>query len=158
MAKVDVCARVSAMLEDFLTEKELEIYLIQYKKEGPDWKLMVFLDKTEGAESEYVNIEECEVVTRYLNEKLDEEDFIDKRYTLEVSSPGLDRELIKDNHFTRYAGKLVEVKLYEAINGNKFLEGELVGKNEGIVTVKVNDADIEIPEKKISKINLAVVF
>lgn len=158
MAKVDVCARVSAMLEDFLADNELEIYLIQYKKEGPDWKLKVFLDKTIGAESEYVNIEECEVVTRYLNEKLDQEDFIDKSYTLEVSSPGLDRELIKDSHFTRYAGKIVEVKLYEAINGNKYLEGELVGKNDGIVIVNVNGDEIEIPEKKISKINLAVVF
>ena len=158
MAKIDVSTRVTAMLEDFLADKELEIYLIQFKKEGPDWKLKVFLDKTEGAESEYVNINECEEVTRYLNDRLDEEDFIDKKYTLEVSSPGLDRELIKERDYTRFAGKLVEVKLYEAINGNKYYEGELIGKADGIVKISVNGTELEIPEKKISKINLAIVF
>lgn len=158
MAKQDIGARVSSMLEEFLADKELEIYLVQYKKEGPDWKLKVFLDKPADAETEYVNIEECELVTRYLNDRLDEEDLIDKRYMLEVSSPGLDRELIKDSDYTRFAGRLVEVKLYEAINGNKYFEGELIGKADGVVSVKFNDDTLQIPEKKISKINLAVVF
>lgn len=158
MAKVDICSQVTAVLADFLSDKELEIYSVQYKKEGPDWKLKVFLDKTVESETEYVNIEECEAVTRFLSERLDEEDIIDRAYILEVSSPGLDRELIKESDFTRFSGRLVELKLYEAIDGSKNLEGELVGKNDGVVTVLINGEEKEIPEKKISKINLAVVF
>ncbi len=158
MAKTDISSRVASMLEEFLADKELEIYQVQYKKEGPDWKLKVFLDKPADAESEYVNIDECELVTRYLNERLDEEDLIDKKYMLEVSSPGLDRELIKDSDYTRFAGRLVELKLYEAVNGNKYFEGELIGKEDGVVSIDVNGETLQIPEKKISKINLAVVF
>ncbi|MBQ0004843.1 MAG: ribosome maturation factor RimP [Clostridiales bacterium] len=158
MAKEDVCSRVTSILEEYLTDKELETYAVQYKKEGPDWKLKVFLDKPEGAETEYVNINECEEVTRYLSDKLDELDFIDKSYVLEVSSPGLDRELIKDKDFVRFSGRLVEARLYEAINGSKNIEGELIGKEEGIVKIAVGNEELEIPEKKISKINLAIVF
>lgn len=146
------------MLSDYLAEKDLEIYQIQYKKEGPDWKLKLVLDKTENAEDEYVNIEECEDVSRFLSDKLDEEDFIDRAYLLEVSSPGLDRELIKDSDFRRFAGRPVELKLYEAIDGNKKLEGTLIGKDGDIVKVEADGQTIELQAKKISKINLAVIF
>ena len=127
MHKEEIRSKIEEMLSDYLAEKDLEIYQIQYKKEGPDWKLKLVLDKTENAEDEYVNIEECEDVSRFLSDKLDEEDFIDRAYLLEVSSPGLDRELIKDSDFRRFAGRPVELKLYEAINGNKKLEGTLIG-------------------------------
>ena len=158
MHKDEVISKVESILEDFLADKELEIYQIQYKKEGPDWKLKLFLDKTADAESEYVNIEECEAVNRYLGDKLDEADFIDRAYMLEVSSPGLDRELIKESDYTRFAGRLVEVKLYEAINGNKMFEGVLAGKNGDVVTIEVDGENLDIPANKISKINLAIVF
>jgi len=161
MAKDDVSAKVAELLEAFLAEDEhqLEIYRIQYKKEGPDWVLRVFLDKTADAESEYIDIEECELVTRFLSDKLDELDFIDRSYKLEVSSPGLDRELIKESDYTRFAGRLVEVKLYEALGGAKFHEAELCGKEGDVVSIKLaNGETLEIPTDKISKINLAVVF
>lgn len=158
MAKVDVCAIVSQMIEEYIADKELELYQVQFKKEGPDWKLKVFLDKPAEAEEEYVNINECEDVTRFLSDKLDEEDIIDKHYVMEVSSPGLDRELIKDKDFVRFGGRLVEVRLYEAIDGSKNHEGELIGKEDGIVKINTGSSVLEIPEKKISKINLAIVF
>ena len=90
MAKQDVAARIEDLLNEYLTGKELEIYNIEYKKEGKDWKLRVYLDKPIDCDTEYVDINECEAVTRFLSDKLDEEDFIDRSYTLEVSSPGLD--------------------------------------------------------------------
>ena len=158
MAKDDVTARVTEILDDYLADKNLEIYRIIYKKEGKDWVLRVFLDKPEDSEQEYVNIEECEEVTRYLSDKLDELDFIDRSYNLEVSSPGLDRELIKEADFRRFAGRLVEVKTYEPINGSKNLEGVLVGKEEGNVKIDISGNELVIPQIKISKINLAVVF
>lgn len=158
MAKEDISKKVTEILEGYLEGKELEIYRVQYKKEGPDWKLKVFLDKTADAETEYVDINECEDVTRYLSDKLDELDFIDRAYMLEVSSPGLDRELIKESDYVRFAGREVEVKLFTAIDGSKNYEGSLVGREDGVVTVNVNGEDKQLPLDKISKINLAVVF
>ncbi len=158
MHKDEILSRIEEILQDYLADKDLEIYQIQYKKEGPDWKLKLVLDKTENAEAEYVNIEECEAVSRFLSDKLDEEDIIDRAYLLEVSSPGLDRELIKDSDFTRFAGRPVELKLYEAIDGNKKLEGNLIGKDGDLVKLEIDGQTKEIPAKKISKINLAVIF
>ncbi len=158
MAKEDISARVTSLLEEYVQDRELEIYRVIYKKEGPDWVLRVFLDKPMGADNEYVSIEECEEATRYLSDKLDELDIIDRSYNLEVSSPGLDRELISDTDFVRFAGREVEVKTYGQINGSKNFEGTLVGKQDGIVTVEVAGKELEIPADKISKINLAIVF
>ncbi len=158
MAKYDVAVTVSEMLSEYLADKDLEIYNVIYKKEGKDWILRVFLDKPIGSEQEYVGIDECEEVTRWLSDKLDELDIIDRAYNLEVSSPGLDRELIKESDYTRFVGRLVEVKTYEQVNGNKNFEGTLIGKADGIVTIDVDGTELKLEDKKISKINLAVVF
>ena len=158
MAREDIAAKVKALLEEYTKDRELEIYNVIYKKEGPDWVLRVFLDKPMGAENEYVSIEECEDATRYLSDKLDELDFIDRSYNLEVSSPGLDRELIHESDFVRFAGREVEVRTYQQIEGSKNFEGTLVSKNDGIVTIEAGGKRLEIPADKISKINLAIVF
>ena len=158
MARPDIGGKIEALLSDYLQERELEIYKTEYKKEGPDWKLRVFIDKTENAESEYVSISECEDVTRYLSDRLDEDDPIDRAYTLEVSSPGLDRELFRDKDFVRYAGREVEVRLYEAIDGSKMLTGKLVGADGDAVRIDIDDSELSIPGNKVSRINLAVVF
>lgn len=158
MAREDISARVTSILEEYLHDRELEIYRVTYKKEGPEWVLRVFLDKPMDAENEYVSIEECEDATRYLSEKLDDLDIIDRSYNLEVSSPGLDRELISEKDFVRFAGREVEVKTYGQINGSKNFEGILIGKEDNTVIVEVAGNRLEIPEDKISKINLAIVF
>ena len=158
MAKEDISARVTALLEEYTEGRELEIYRVTYKKEGPDWVLRVFLDKPMNAENEYVSIEECEEATRYLSDRLDDLDFIDRSYNLEVSSPGLDRELIKDTDFVRFAGRQVEVRTYGQINGSKFFEGTLAGKEGDTVIIDTGSTRLEIPSDKISRINLAIVF
>lgn len=168
MSKEDISVRVSGLLEEYLgseemKDRQLDLYRVQYKKEGKDWILRVFIEKNENAEDEYVSIDECELVTRYLSEKLDTLDFIDRSYNLEVSSPGLDRELIKESDYTRFAGRLVEVKTYQAVsvsgNNVKNFEGILEGKfNDDVVISVSDDEKITIPQDKISKINLAVVF
>ncbi len=158
MAREDAAKRVSELLAPYLDDKDLEIYRAEYKKEGRDWILRVILDKPADADNEYVSIEECEDVTRKLNDILDKEDFIDRSYKLEVSSPGLDRELIKDSDFERFKGRLVEVRTYEQINGSKEHEGALLCRENGIVSIEEDGDTIDIPAEKISKINLAVVF
>lgn len=158
MAKEDAGKRVSELLNPYLEEKDLDLYRVEYKKEGKDWVLRVYLDKPQGADTEYVSIEECEDATRYLSDLLDKEDFIDRSYNLEVSSPGLDRELIKDSDFERFKGRLVEVKTYEQISGSKEHTGKLLGKEDGVVRIDEDGDTLDIPADKISKINLAVVF
>jgi ribosome maturation factor RimP len=158
MAKDDVSAKVSGLLQPYLAEHGLDLYRIEYKKEGPGWVLRVYLDKPAGSESEYVSIEECEETNRFLSEALDSEDFIARSYNLEVCSPGLDRELIKDEDYVRFAGRQVEVRTYEKICGSREHEGVLAGKKDGIVTIETTGEMLEIPADKISRINLAVVF
>ena len=156
--KEEIISKVEGLLEAPLAEKDLEIYKIEYRKEGPDQILRVFLDKPEGSDPEYVSIEECEFITRYLSEELDKADMIDRKYNLEVSSPGMDRELIRESDFVRFRGRQVEVKLYEPMNGTKHLEGTLAGKKDDIIEIETDDGKLEIPGNKVAKINLAVTF
>lgn len=158
MAKEDIGAKVTEMLMPFLSENGLDIYKVEYKKEGPSWVLRVCLDKPADAETEYVSIDECEKVTVWLSEELDKNDIISRSYNLEVSSAGLDRELIKDSDYVRFAGRPVEVKTFEQINGSKSHEGVLLGKENGIVTIDSGAGELAVPADKIAKINLAVVF
>ncbi|MBE6018828.1 MAG: ribosome maturation factor RimP [Clostridiales bacterium] len=158
MAKEDISGRVSEMLTPFLDENGLELYKAEYKKEGPSWVLRVCLEKPADADNEYVSIDECEKVNSWLSDRLDSEDLIDRSYSLEVGSAGLDRELIKDSDYVRFAGRAVEVRTYEQINGSKEHEGTLKGKENGAVTIITDAGELSIPADKISKINLAVVF
>lgn len=158
MAKEEILSLVTNILKEYISDKELEVYKVQYKKEGPDWILRIMLDKPIGAQSEYINIDECENATRYLSDKLDELDVIDRSYRLEVSSPGLDRELTKDSDYKRFAGRLVNINTYEPINEKKHFSGILIGKENSVVSIDIEGEKLEIPEKKISKINLEIIF
>ena len=162
MAKNDVSTRVSEMLKEFLYANDLCIYKIDYKKLGKDWNLDIYIDKNSETEDDFVSIEECEKVSKFLSDRLDKVDIIPHQYTLSVNSPGLDRELINEVDFIRYKDRAVEVKLYENIDGLKQFEGTLLGLEDGIVLIKIlkNNKDelIKIPKNKIAKINLAVVF
>ncbi len=159
MAKKKVTALVEEMLSGFLEENSLELYNTEYVKEGKDWYLRVYLDKPEGSEDEYVSTDECELVSRYLSAKLDEEDPIEQEYFLEISSAGLDRELLKDDDFRRYAGRQVEISLYKAFEGKKNYAGELIGLADGIISFKDEKNNvIELQKEQVAKTRLAVVF
>ena len=158
MAKDDIIKKVTEMLVPFLEENGLDIYRVEYKKEGPAWVLRVSLDKPADAESEYVSIDDCEKVNMWLSEKLDSSNMIERSYNLEVCSAGLDRELLKDTDYVRFAGRAVEVKTYEQICGSKFHEGILRGRENGIVTIDTEENELQIPADKIAKVNLAVIF
>lgn len=158
MAREDISEKIKDILDDYLKANDLDLYRIVYKKEGKDWILRVFLDKPIDSDNEYVSIDECESVNRFLSDKLDEYDFIDRSYKLEVSSPGLDRELITDSDYKRFVGREIEVKTYEQINGVKNFSGILISRENDIVKIKLDDKEIELPIEKISKINLAVIF
>ncbi|GIN18912.1 MAG TPA: ribosome maturation factor RimP [Bacillus bacterium] len=154
-------SKVTDMVEELaapiLKEMQLELVDIEYVKEGKNWFLRLFIDKDDG-----VDIEECGIVSEKLGEKLDELDPIPHNYFLEVSSPGAERPLKKAEDFTKAVGKLVNVKTYEPIDGEKEFEGKLVEFNgEALkidVTIKTRTKTFEIPFEKVAKARLAVVF
>lgn len=161
MAKKKVKDIVAELLVDFLAENNLELFNVEFIKEGRERFLHVYIDKPERSDGEddYVDIEECEKVSRFLSDRLDEEDPIPENYMLEVSSPGLDRPLIKEDDYRRYAGRLVDVKLYKPIDGRKQFCVELAGIKDGIVSfIDEKKQKFEIPLEQISKINLSVII
>ena len=100
-------AKTEELLLPIAEENGVEIYDVEYVKEGSDWYLRAYIDKPDG-----VNIGDCEAVSRALSDKLDEADFIEDAYILEVSSPGLGRTLKKDKHLEKSLGEEVEIRLY----------------------------------------------
>ncbi|UOQ46480.1 ribosome maturation factor RimP [Halobacillus salinarum] len=135
----------------------LELVDIEFKKEGKNWFLRVFIDKPSG-----VDIEECGIVSEQLSEKLDETDPIDFPYFLEVSSPGAERPLKTPQDFENHVGKHVYMKLYEPIDGEKEFEGTLLTfekeQAEVEIRIKTKKKRLEVPFEKIAKANLAVTF
>jgi ribosome maturation factor RimP len=160
MAKKQIKEIIAEILGDFLRENGLELYNTEFKKEGRDWYLRVFIDKIpRGEEMEYVGTEDCELVSRYLSDRLDEEDPIEQNYFLEVSSPGLDRQLYEQKDYDRFTGELVDVKLYKSIEDRKEYQGILVGLIEGSVVIRDDDdKEMAFPLDKVAKTSLAVVF
>ena len=100
----EIEARTEELLLPIAEENDVEIYDVEYVKEGGEWYLRAYIDKADG-----VNIQDCENVSRKLSDRLDEEDFIEEAYILEVSSPGLGRPLKKDRHLEKSLGKEVEL-------------------------------------------------
>lgn len=159
MAKIKITQQVSQLVEDFLDENGLELYDVEFVKEGKDWFLRVYIDKQQGQEEEYVSTDDCELVSRYLSERLDEEDPIEQNYYLEVSSPGMDRAIRNEKEYERYTGRVVDISLYKAIDGQKKYQGTLMGLVDGQVTIEDEDGNSHsFPLETISKTKLAVLF
>ncbi|RKM62111.1 ribosome maturation factor RimP [Butyrivibrio sp. CB08] len=151
--KNDIEAKTEAILKPIADKCGVEIYDVEYVKEAGEWYLRAYIDKEGG-----VNINDCVDVNHALSDALDEDDFIDEAYTLEVSSPGLGRQLKKDRHLEHSIGKEVELKLFKPKDGTKEFAGILKGFNESTVTVTINDTDEEFIRKEISVIKLALDF
>ncbi|SMP47509.1 ribosome maturation factor RimP [Anoxynatronum buryatiense] len=137
-----------------LLEENVELIDVEFVKEGPDYFLRVYIDKTDG-----VTINDCETLSRRLDAKLDEYDWIQEQYFLEVSSPGLDRPLKKETDFLRNLGKRVEVKLYQPFNGEKQYEGVLIDKQGVSLIIETNDGQqLTFNESQVALVKLAIIF
>ena len=159
MAKRKIMDIVEEELTDFLAENGYELYNVEFVKEGRDWFLRVYIDQAQDADGEYVSTDDCEKVSRFLSARLDETDPIQQNYYLEVSSPGMDRALVKEAHYRRYTGQAVEIKLYRPIDGQKQIDGILEGLQDGTVIVRdEKNHRWELPLDQIAKTKLAVVF
>ncbi|MDH4022712.1 MAG: ribosome maturation factor RimP [Gammaproteobacteria bacterium] len=101
-----------------------------------------------------IRVEDCEAVSRQVSAVLDVEDPIRRDYDLEVSSPGLDRKLVKPAHFDRFAGQAVQGRLRKTVDGRRRFKGTLVGRNGMTVTIRVDETDLTVPLEDLEVIRL----
>ncbi len=117
------------------------------QKNGKDYFLRIYIDKDDG-----INLEDCEKVSNEINDILDNANYIDKQYFLEVSSPGIERILRKDKHLEQNIGSNVEVKLFRAIDNKKNVIGILTKFDKERIYIKINSEEKEIDRKNIAQI------
>ena len=141
--------------EPIANEIGLEIYDVEFKKEGPDYYLRVYIDHKERG----ISIDDCEAVSRPLSDALDEADPISEGYYLEVSSPGVERQLKRQVDFDRYIGETINVKLFKAVNGAKQITAKLISRDEEILTIETeNNETLIINNKDVAVVRLAMEF
>lgn len=146
--------KTEALLMPMMKEHQFELVDVEFVKEAGNWFLRVYIDKPGG-----ITIDDCELISRALSDKLDEEDFIVESYILEVSSPGLGRPLKKEKDFVRSQGQSVEVKLFRPIEKQKEFTGILKSWDKDTVTLEFEEeAVLTIERANIALIRLAFDF
>ena len=151
MAKIDEALEKIAVsvCENF----GVYVYDTEYKKEGSEFYLRLFIDKDGG-----VTIDDCENVSRQISPLLDELTFIKEAYIFEVSSPGIDRHLTRPWHFDKVIGQEIDIKLFAPVNSKKEISGILKGYSDGIITLEENGKEITIEKNKTASVRLAFKF
>ena len=150
--KAEIEERTKELLLPILEREGLELWDVEYVKEGKDMYLRAYIDKQGG-----VDINNCVTVSRALEQELDREDFIPEAYILEVSSPGLTRPLKKTVDFERSIGRLIEVKTYQPIEGRKEFEGILKAGGETTIDLETDGTLLHIERSNLAKARLCYV-
>jgi ribosome maturation factor RimP len=153
MAKRKVEDVVLELAKPIIDRNNFELVEIEFKKEGADWYLRLYIDKEGG-----ITIDDCESVSRELSDLLDEADPIEQSYIFEVSSPGIDRPLKTDRDYEKNNGKPVEVKLFSPLEGKKAIEGILKGHNKEIVEIEADGKEMQIEKSSIALIRPVIKF
>ena len=118
MTKASVTESIIEMVEPVLKDEALDLVDVEYKKLGKTWTLRVFIDKAQG-----VTVEDCQKISRQIEDMIEVDDLIANPFVLEVSSPGLDRPLKKEQDFLRFKNKAIEVKTFSPMENRKNFQG-----------------------------------
>lgn len=146
--------RTEELVLPIVTENHFELVDVEYVKEGGTWYLRAYIDKPGG-----ITVDDCEIVNRALSDLLDEKDFIEESYILEVSSPGLGRPLKKERDFERSLGEEVEIRTYRMIEKQKEFRGILKSYDKNTVTIVTEEEEEQVFEREnIALIRLAFDF
>ena len=148
--------KLDELLAPILEGAHCTLVDVEYVKEAGTFYLRVYADKQPGG----ITIDDCEVISRALDVKLDEEDFIDGEYVLEVSSPGLDRPLKKARDFERSIGEDIELKFYSPFQGEKEWVGKLLAYSDEkkTITVMLDEEKPEGTEISISDLSMCRLY
>jgi ribosome maturation factor RimP len=150
MAGKNTVGRVEEIVKPFADALSLELWDITFTKEGTDWYLRIYIDKEGG-----VSIDDCVELTHAVTKPLDEADPISQSYMLEVSSPGVERELKKDAHFERYINSDVMLRTIRPIENVRDFNGVMTNYDNGNITVRLKDGkEITINKKDTSYVKL----
>lgn len=140
--------QIYEMVKPIADELNYEIYHIEYVKENGEYYLRIYIEKQGG-----ITLNDCEALSRRVSDIMDEKDPIEEAYFLEVSSPGLNRNLFTESHYKRFVGREIMVKLTKAIDGKKNIKGILKEVNEENIIVEAATL-ISIPKEKIKGANI----
>lgn len=151
--KKNIQQTVTELVSPVVENLNYELVDVEYVKEGANWYLRVYIDKPGG-----ISIDDCQAVSEQVSELLDKNDPIDQSYYLEVSSPGLDRPLKTEKDFTKYKGELVEVKVFQPIDGKKIFEGELVGLMDNFIVINQDGHDVQFERDKVAVVKRVIKF
>ena len=154
MIKKNIAGTVTELVSPVAEEMGIILWDVEFVKEGSKRILRITIDSEEG-----IDINLCEKFHRTIDPMLDEADPIEESYYLEVTSPGVEREIKTDAHIEMCQGEKVEAKLYAPKNGVKSFEGILIGLNaEGRVVIESNGAQIELEKNEIAKMHTVFDF
>lgn len=153
MDQIEIVDRIKELIGPFLNEKGIEPVEITYRRESSGMTVRLLVDTPVG-----IRIDECEAVNNALSELLDKEDFINERYVIEVSSPGLDRPIRTDRDFERSIGRELEVTTFGPIDGRKTHRGFLAGINASEIVLESSGLSTVIPRDKIAMARLNIEF
>lgn len=140
--------KTEKLLEPILEANHFELVDVEYVKEGGSWYLRAYIDKPGG-----ITVDDCEIVNRALGDLLDEHDFIEESYILEVSSPGLGRPLKKERDFARSLGEEVEIRTYRMVDRQKEFRGILKAYDKETVTIETDGGE----ERSFERENIALI-
>ena len=145
--------KTEALVMPIIEANNFELVDVEYVKEAGNWYLRVYVDKEGG-----IAVDDCEVVSRALSDKLDVDDFIEDSYILEVSSPGLGRPLKKEKDYVRSIGKEVDIHLYKSIDKQKEFTGVLKSYTKEEIVLQIEDADVTFDRTNVALIRLSFDF
>ena len=149
--------KIRELAEPLIAMDGMEVVLVECLKMKSRWLVRVYIDKEGG-----VAVDDCALVSDKLGDVLDVHDVPPGQYTLEISSPGLDRPLHRDKDFVKYCGSRIHVRLLEKMDGRRDIKGELTAYEEDadgkVVVMTVNGEILRIPRAKIARANLEYTF
>ncbi len=146
-------AKTEELLLPIMETNGFELVDVEYVKEGSSWYLRAYIDKPGG-----ITIDDCELVSRALSERLDSEDYISEAYILEVSSPGLLRPIKKEKDYKRNLEKEVEIRTYKMIDKKKEFVGTLTAFDKDTVTISEDGQERVFEKTEIALIRPYVEF
>jgi len=153
MSKMKVEDIVYNIAKPVTDRHNYELVEVEYKKEGGEWYLRIYIDKEGG-----VTIDDCQLVSEEVSDLIDAADPIDSSYIFEVSSPGIERPLKTERDYQKSMGKLVEAKLFAPVDGKKVVEGILTGYTDTTVELDQNNNKVILDKQQIAIIKPVIVF
>jgi len=140
---------VSKIVEPIVASQGMELVAVEYRRAAREWVLRIYIDKKGG-----ISLDDCVLISHEVGTLLDVEDLFQSPYTLEVSSPGLNRILQKERDFKRFKERSVRIRTHNAIEKRRNFKGRLIGCTKGLIQIEVEGYVLHIPLSNVAKANL----